>query len=170
MKEIRLTQGKVALVDDEDYEKLSQFRWYAWRDPKNDRYYAGRNITLQQKPKLKATSIKMAREILGVTDPKTHVDHIDGNTLNNVRSNLREATPTQNQANRTASSRINSLGFRGIAFDTRSGRSKPWRAQINLNGKRTTLGTFASAEEAARAFDKAAKELYGEFCGKLNFE
>lgn len=179
MKEIKLTQGKVTFVDDEDYEELNQYKWCAGKDPKNGAYRVTRSIVLQFKPKLKTKGVIMPRVILGTTDPKIHVDHIDGNTLNNIRANLRETTPTQNGANRRMS-KANRSGYRGVCFRKKAGTDrygnilpfpkKEWIAQININEKRTTIGSFSTAEEAAKAFDKAAKENYGEFCGKLNFE
>ena len=171
MKEIQLTQGKVALIDDDDYEKINEFKWCASFDPKSGKYYAEHSIVLELKPKLKTKSIKMHRIILGTTNSKIHVDHIDGNTLNNVKTNLREATPTQNGANRIIMSKANSSGFRGVYFKKNnnvnvSGRKytaerRNWVAQININGKRTTLGYFSTPKKAARAFDKAQRrELF----------
>lgn len=178
MKEIRLTQGKVAIVDDDDYERISQYKWYAGRDPKNGSYYATRSVVLQKEPKFKTKNFKMHREVLGIVDGKIHVDHKDGDTLNNTKENLRAATPSQNGQNRRKN-KNNASGFRGVSFKKRtyvrvSNRNwdppKQWVAQINVNGKRICLGYFYTPEEAALAFDKAAKEFYGEFCGKLNFE
>jgi len=179
MKKIKLTQGKFALVDDEDFEELNQYKWCAYIDKKNGMYRAMRSVVIQYNPKMKTKGIIMHRAILGIVDPKIHVDHIDGNSLNNTRANLRKATPTQNGANRRTS-KANTSGYRGVCFRKKSGTDrygnklpfpkKEWVAQININGKRVGLGYFTTAEEAARAFDKAAKMIYGDFCGKLNFE
>lgn len=180
MKEIKLTQGKVTLVDDEDYEELNAFKWCARKDTKNGSYYAERALVLELHPKFKTKCIKMHRCIMEEENPKIHIDHKDGNTLNNTRQNLRVATPTQNGANRTKGSKSNTSGFRGVSFkksseENKTGRTssvprKQWVAQVNANGKRVTIGYFETPEEAAQAFDNAAKKYYGEFCGKLNFE
>jgi len=175
MKEIALTQGKIAFVDDEDFDRINAHKWCAFRDSKNGMFRATRGVYLS---KGKGKNFSMHREVLGTTDPKIHVDHIDGNPLNNTKENLRESTPSENLRNRTRKNAANSSGFRGVHHansyvrtSTRSWSkpSRKWVAQISINGKRTAIGRFSTAEEAARAFDKAARELYGEFCGRLNF-
>ena len=103
MREIPLTQGKTALVDDEDYEGLSQFRWFAHKNGKT--FYAARSMN----PGI----VKMHRFILGVVDPKIEVDHEDCNGLNNQRSNLRRATHGENQHNRGLY-RNNPSGYKGF--------------------------------------------------------
>lgn len=85
------------------------------------------------------------------------VDHRDGNTQNNKPTNLREATLTQNQANKRQGS---SNPYKGITLDKRTGK---WIAQIRKNGKNFRLGTFVRAEDAAKAYDEAAKQLHGGY-------
>ena len=168
MKKIPLTQGKHALVDDEDYDFLNQFKWCARKDNKSGSFYAERGLFQGPDAKPKIKCIKMHRIIVGELDSKVHIDHADGNTLNNTRGNLRKSSPLQNGGNRLRLNHRNSSGFRGVSRSRN--RTNPWIAQINKNGKRTCIGYYPTPEEAARAFDKAAKEIYGEFCGKLNFD
>ena len=146
MREIPLTKGYVALVDDEDYERVSAFKWtakvlpaavYAYRNPHNETMYLHRLI-------LDAPS--------GMT-----VDHINHDTLDNRRCNLRLATQAQNCWNRRYSVRARS-GYRGV---TRNG--KGWRADIHCNGKKIYLGTHPTVEQAARAYSAKARELFGDF-------
>lgn len=158
MKEIPLTRGQVAIVDDEDFFRLSQFSWYARKSRLT--YYANRTIKVNGRNR----TIQMHREVLGLTDSKIYSDHIDGNGLNNQKSNLRPATCAQNLSNRGRPSRGN-LPYKGIGFDNRYGN---WYGVICCNYKKKRLGTYATPEEAARAYDKAARELFGEFA-RLNF-
>lgn len=164
MKEIPLTKEMVAIVDDEDFEKVSKYKWHAGQ--------CGNKIygkTGNGKPN--SVRMYMHRFILNVTDSKIKVDHIDGNTLNNQKHNLRHASQHENIRHRSGMRKGNTSGYRGIKKDKRSGQSKnPWIARISVDSKTKYIGSFSTAEEAARAFDKAAKEVYGEFCGKLNFE
>ena len=97
------------------------------------------------------------------------VDHINGNTLDNRKSNLRIASLKQNTRNLTTKRKSKS-GFRGVFRAPKNYVSRPWKAGIKHNNKNIHLGYFSTPEEAAKAFDKAAKELFGEFHGKLNFE
>ncbi len=166
MREIKLTQDKVAIVDDEDYALLSTISWHAWYNKNNGQFYAHHSV--YQKGK-NPTVIRMHRYLLSVTDRSIHVDHENGNTLDNRKENLRISNRKQNARNRTREHKNNTSGYRGIRKTTVN-KTNPWSVQIRINGKATTIGYFTTAEEAARAFDKAAKEHYGEFCGKLNFE
>lgn len=152
MKTIPLTQGKVALVDDRDYEKLSKHKWYARR--RLHLFYAGRNVVIGGKK----TTILMHRAIL---TPTAHqdVDHRDRNGLNNTRKNLRIATDPQNQGN--ARKRAdNTSGFKGVTFHP---QLKRWWARIWFGGKRHSLGTHHSPEEAHIAYCAAATRLHKEF-------
>lgn len=157
MREIPLTQGYVALVDDEDYEEVSRFRWYV---RVNKQYaYASRKIKVGGK----WVEVHMHRVLLNAQDGMV-VDHIDGNGLNNLKGNLRLATISGNNHN----SRIrkdNTSGYKGVHWNSRASK---WRAEIRLNGKVKFLGYFDDPIEAAKTRDKAAVELHGEFA-KLNF-
>jgi len=151
MKEITLTRGKIALVDDDDFEWLSKFRWRAYRNQCGC-WYARRG----------ESSIFMHREILG--EPLgVEVDHRDGDGLNNQRYNLRLATHSQNLCNR-GKQRNNTSGYKGVSWFKRVGK---WHARIQINGRDKHLGYFDILEEAARAYNVAALEHFGEFA-KLN--
>lgn len=148
MKEIQLTQGKVALVDDEDYEYLNQWKWYACKICHV--YYAIR----RPKTNGKYTSVYMHREILN-TPKGIQVDHEDHNGLNNQRANIRLATNSENSRNR----KLIKGKYKGVYH---SGK-KTWRAYITVNKKPVCLGIFRSEKDAAVAYNKEAKKHYAEF-------
>lgn len=160
MAEIRLPGGKVAVVDDEDYEVLSRFRW------SSDGRYAGRK-GLYSEGVLKGRSILMHRQILGLLDSgyTVQVDHINCNKLDNRRLNLRVCNRSQNMAN----SRVrkeSKTGYKGVVFRGR-GLSKPWVASISLGDRTKHLGYYSSKEEAALAYNVAALKYRGSFA-RLN--
>lgn len=163
MKEISLTKGYSAIVDDEDFERVSAFKWHA-HESKSSKFYARRDV---RKGKSK-TRIFMHRFLMKISDPDVVVDHINGNRLDNRKENLRIASVTENNRNQTKIRSDNSSGYRGVALNSKTGKYVAY--VTGSNGKRKHLGTFSKAEEAAKAFDKAAKEIYGKFCGKLNYE
>lgn len=157
-KEIRLTQGKVTVVDDADFDWLNQWRWYAGKS--GSTYYAVRPKQQRNKRSL----IFMHREILKPPENR-ETDHKDGNGLNNQRYNLRVATHTQNQCNARKRKGTTSR-FKGVYWDRL--RSK-WRAQIKIGGKEFHLGRFLSETEAAQSYNIAAKKYFGEFA-RTNFQ
>lgn len=109
----------------------------------------------------------MHRLILGLEayNSKNPVDHINGNGLDNRRCNIRISTNSQNQANRSAGVN-NTIGFKGVRL-AKGYKSKPWRADIKLNGKRKFLGYYSTPKEAAYAYNKASETIFGEF-SRLN--
>jgi len=160
MKQIPLTQGKFALVDDEDFEYLNQFKWYAIKCDKT--YYVCRKV--YDKETKKGKNLLMHRFVLGLTDPKIQGDHIDWNGLNNQRYNLRICSCAQNQRNKKAR-KGGSSKYIGVHWH--KGGNK-WQSRIKMDGNHISLGLFTDEIEAAKAYDKAAKFYHGEFAS-LNF-
>jgi len=161
MKRIKLTQGKFALVDDEDYEWLNQWKWYASRHRKT--FYVVRN-RLKSEVNM-PRRIRMHRVILGLLHQKTVLgDHKDGNGLDNRRGNIRACNGSGNQHNQPMR-KNNSSGFKGVSWFK---KTKQWMAKICLNRKQKYIGLYDNRIEAARAYDSAALELFGEFAC-LNF-
>jgi hypothetical protein len=153
MKEIPLTRGYVAIVDDEDYAGLSRFKWCALCVTSPNLVYAVRN---SRQDEGKRHLILMHRQIMGF--PKLGVDHWDGDGLHNWRGNLRTATQSQNLANQRL---LNSKsGMKGVSW---SRHAKKWNAHIQANKVQYNLGLYADKEDAARAYDAAATKLFGEF-------
>ncbi len=162
-KEIPLTQGKFAMVDSQDYEWLIKFKWHA-QSNNGYTYYAARG-ELRPFASGKRNLFLMHREILGLPPSRSSdVDHKDGNGLHNCRENLRITTRSVNCQNRKIP-RNNTSGFRGVCW---SEREKNWRAQINVGKIRKSIGRYDTKEEAARAYDIAAKKEYGEEA-RINF-
>jgi hypothetical protein len=155
MKEIKLTRGQVALVDDEDFEELSKYSWHAVWNKTGNKFYAQHNYRVKNKTK----TLRMHRLILGLTDPKIQCDHKDGNGLNNQRENLRKATNRQNQMNQKK--RLNcSSKYTGVSWST---EKRKWRSYIRIDDKYKYLGYFDDEIEAAKAYNEAAEKRSGEF-------
>jgi hypothetical protein len=155
-KVIELTRGYVTLVDEADFKQLSYFKWYALKGAKG--IYAARRNVPGETPKI----ILLHRLLLNAPEG-IEVDHIDNNSLNNTRSNLRLATKSQNSA---STRRFDTNGevkkSRGVGFY----RGK-WTASIKVNGKSIYLGRFITEEAAKAAYDAAARQHFGEFA-RLN--
>lgn len=154
MKEIKLTQGKVALVDDEDYEYLNQWRWQFSNG------YARRNIKLLNG---KRSSQSMHRLILNTSSLELLVDHINGNKIDNRKENLRTCNIYENALNRGVK-KENKLRIKGVSFKK---ERKKYVAVIQVNKKQLHIGCFACPIEAARAYNAAALIHHGEFA-RLN--
>lgn len=154
MKKILLTQGQIALIDDQDLELINQYKWCAHFKPKKN----GGIYTAVHSSKSK--TILMHRLIMNAKE-KTIVDHIDRNPLNNQRSNLRFANNISNAGNQGLRSN-NTSGYKGVTW---SKNKQVWRAQIGINRTIKNLGTYKTVELAAAAYDKAAQEYFGEFAG-----
>lgn len=151
MKEIPLTQGKVALVDDEDFDRLSQYKWYAQKD--RNTFYAHRRERKTRK------IIRMHREIFDLNDAEI-VDHKDRNGLNNTKENLRRSSYTLNQFNKKVSS-DNKLGIRGVSLSKYNKFSK-YRVHARLDGKQVYIGAFKSKEAAEEVYKSVIGHFYGE--------
>jgi hypothetical protein len=160
-RKIKLTQGKFAIVDQEDYEKLNAHKWRAHSNH-NIAFYAVRMTGYSINGKRK--TIQMHREIMRPADD-LFVDHINHDGLDNRKINLRIVTPAQNNYNCRKRKGEHSSKYKGVSLDK---REKRWRADISYKCKRIHLGYFDNEEEAAKAYDEAAKELYGEYA-VLNF-
>jgi hypothetical protein len=159
MKEIQLSRGRVAVVDDEDFKDLSRWNW-CWCP--NRKGYAVRRLHLRE-GRGRGT-VAMAREIMKA--PKgMMVDHKNGNTLDNRRDNLRLATHHQNQMN-TGLRITNTSGFKGVAWDK---RGQAWRVMMNVKKKMTYLGRYRSKRTAAMIYDLWADDIFGEFAN-TNFK
>lgn len=159
MREIPLTRGMVAIVDDEDYEVLAAYKWMATE--KRGKFYAQRSVG----PRNDRKTIAMHRVVMNA-GPEDFVDHRHGNTLDNRKGvSLRKCTRAQNQRNRHA--RNSASGYKGVCFLARC-KSNPWRAEIFVDGKNVHLGYFNSDIDAAKAYDAEASKLFGEFAN-LNF-
>lgn len=149
MKQILLSQNQVALVDDEDFEFLSLWKWNA--NKLGNTFYAVRNEKLK--------TFLMHRAIMNVSDKKLVVDHKDRNGLNNQKSNLRICTKSQNCANNKPLISKTS-NYLGVSWD--KNRNK-WAANLTKNWKKIFLGRYISEREAAIAYNIGAKIHHGEF-------
>jgi hypothetical protein len=147
VKEITLSQGRVSIVDDEDYELVNQFNWY-YRKGSTDKGYARRTANRK--------SVYLHRFILGA-QPKEIVDHINGNTLDNRKSNLRIVSVRQNVLN---SGVYGTSKYKGVTIHKKTGL---YRARIVVNGKELSLGYFDNEKDAAIAYNAAANKYFGEF-------
>lgn len=160
MKKIPLTRGKVALVDDADFDWLNHYRWRA-QEKCSGNFYATRHALREAGEKRRTVGMhQIIAAIMGFERP----DHIDGNGLNNQRGNLRPATKSENGANRKLN-RNNTSGFKGVGWNK---AQQKWTASIRQFGKLRYLGYFLDVMAAARAYDVAAKEIFGKFA-RLNF-
>ena len=158
MKQIPLTKGKIALVDDEDYEEVSAYNWYAHYCPFGGgtwyAYYGGTSHG-------ERIRLKMHRMIMNAPDD-TLIDHVDHDGLNNQKSNLRLCSKTENGQNRKGPTITNPTGYRGVSVRQ---HTKRFMARICVNGKSIYLGYYNTPSEAHSAFEEAARKYFGDFYG-----
>jgi hypothetical protein len=160
VREIQLTRGLVALVDAADFEHVSRKKWGVSIKPTG---YAMVNHWWKDRGRGgKRHSISLARHIMK-PEPGQWVDHINGDTFDNRRSNLRCCQMVENNRNK-APAKAKSVPYKGVYLSSRYS----YRARIFRDGRNIALGSYRSAEEAARAYDRAAAAQYGEFA-RLNF-
>lgn len=157
MKEIPLTQGKVALVDDADFEAVNAFKWCAHKH--KHLFHALRKL-----PRVNGTQKTLYLHTF-LLPGVGRIDHRDGDGLNNQRFNIRPATHKENQrAFRRKKPGLSSM-FRGVSWHKKHHK---WVAQIRVDGKLKHAGYFNAEEDAARAYDIAARGHFGDFAS-LNF-
>lgn len=150
---VPLTQGKFAIIDREDADRILGHNWCYAKGG-----YAVRGVTAGGRRR-----IYMHREILGLVHGEEHGDHINGDRLDNRRANLRSASRSENMAN-TRRRADNASGYKGVGLHKKTGK---WRARVSMNGVQSHLGLFDSPEQAALARDRAASEIQGKF-SRLN--
>jgi len=158
-RRIPLTQGYFAIVDPQDYPRLSKYKWRLCRTKGKNVLYAERSIRL---PGGKYSRILMHRQLIDVPDGYV-IDHINGCGLDNRRANLRLATAAQNAWN--SKKRNSRSGYKGVWFAADKGL---WRASIVCHGRRMHLGYFTDKIAAAKAYDAGAIKYHKEFA-RLNF-
>lgn len=160
MKTLPLSQGKYAVVDDADFEQLSEHKWYAYKEIRKNRvvWYSVRNEPTGCVNRPQRT-LQMHREILGVTDPLAKIDHINGDGLDNQRQNLRLATNRENCQNQHKIPGCSSH-YKGVSWCKLTNK---WKAQIRVNGHKQHIGLFETEELAAAAYDKRAAQEFGDF-------
>ena len=146
--------GRFALVDDADAELVANYSWSLHTNGHGGEYVAA---YVRGSGRANPRFVLMHQLITG----KRHQDHVNGDGLDNTRDNLRDASRSQNGANQN--SRGGSSRFKGVHW------AKPsWIARITVNGRGIHLGSFSDEVEAAKAYDLAAREMFGEFA-RLNF-
>lgn len=149
---IKTSSGKVFIIDREDYKKVSLYKWhisshgYVKRDEWN-----GKNRKV----------VYLHRYILEINNTKSLVDHVNGDKLDNRKSNLRLCNRSQNACN-SKLSKNNSSGYKGVRK-----KRKKWQAYFKFNGKQKSIGVFETKQEAALAYNKKVLAVFGEFA-KLN--
>lgn len=147
-----------AYVDDEDYELVSKYTWSLWfpKTSKNSKYA----VTSIRMPNKKYRQIRMHRMILG--EDSSRIDHIDGNGLNNCKSNLRLCNTGQNRMNAKKHKNCTSI-YKGVCFKPKNNKTNPWEVSIGVNKRRIHLGQYPTEEEAALVYNDAAVKYFGEF-------
>ncbi|MCP3682108.1 MAG: endonuclease [bacterium] len=147
---IPLTKGRVAIVDKKDYDRCMQFKWHS---DIHTRVVYGRS-------RMNGKKVRLHRFILGLTDPKIITDHIDGNGLNNRRSNLRVCSMSQNNAGKRNGYEKATSKYKGVYWN--KGKKK-WHTAVTFHYKRKHVGYYDSEIKAAEAYNKEVLIIWGEF-------
>ncbi len=148
MKEIQLTKGKVAIVDDEDFELLSKTSWH----------FHNLGYARSGRPK------RYMHRVIMNADKGKFVDHINGNKLDNRKCNLRFATVSQNRANSKISPTANKSGYKGVCWDTYTNK---WRVSIKVDNKTRYQRYFINKTVAAKKYNELATYYFGQYA-RLN--
>lgn len=157
--ELILSSGKVAIVDDDLYPQLSQYKWYTMKPGQSALWYAYRMVRVGPRKEGKRITYLLHREILGLSKGDgLSVDHINGDGLDNRRANLRRATQQQNCFNKTKSR--GSSKFKGVYWHA---ERECWRAAIWKDRRIFPLGRFSNERDAALAYNAAAVRMFGDF-------
>ncbi len=159
-RRIPLTQGKYAIVDPEDYERINKHKWHVQRSGRI--FYAVRRAKGHERTK---GQIVWMHHCIFQPPEGMCIDHINNNALDNRKANIRPATPAQNARNRRKMAAKTSSKYKGVSYH--AGQRK-WCAAIRVNGQYKYFGLFKNEIEAAKAYDKAAKKYHKEFA-ILNF-
>jgi hypothetical protein len=155
-KQIPLTKGKFAIIDDSDFERVNQFKWCAHKSKRSSTWYAIRHGARPQRKSI-LLHVFLMNPLQGMK-----IDHIDGNGLNSQRHNLRVVTDSQSAMNK-GKHRDNTSGYKGVCK-----AENKWMASLTVEYKHIYGGIFSTPEEAAHVYDKLAKKHHGEFA-RLNF-
>ena len=153
-KEVQLTKGFVALIDDDDFEEVNKYKWTA-SEVRKGKFYAVRSV---YKNGVRKTQY-LHRFIMGVTDKKIQVDHINCNTMDNRKNNLRTCNNSQNSMNKKPQ-KNNTSGKSGVSFDKTYNK---WHARIKKDRKTIHLGYFTNLDDAIKARKQAEVKYFGEF-------
>jgi len=160
MKLIPLTKGYEAMVDDEDYDRVMEYKWQALTRSNGEVNCASRSY--QERPSMKIRREALHVFIMGILGDGFTIDHKDKNPLNCQRNNMRWASKSQQNANRRS---VMTHGYRGIYPVSESYK---WEPRIWYQRKLYRNGSYYTKEEAAKAYDELAKKIYGDFA-ELNF-
>lgn len=158
MKEIRTTQGPTILIDDDDFDRISKWRWNL-----NNRGYAYRRISIYGDGKKRQILMLIHREIMGAIKGE-EVDHRNQNPLDNQKLNLRICSRLQNAKNTSKRKSSTTSKYKGVSWEMFSNR---FRAVIYSDGRYIAIGRFKTEIDAAKAYNAAALKYHGEF-SKLN--
>jgi len=146
MAEIKLKSGEICLIDDEDFNRISEFKWYLTKGKYARGYIKGDKMRF------------MHRFILSISDPKIMIDHKNRNGLDNRKENLRICTSKQNHSN--VEKYKGTSKYKGVSWDKKSNK---WKASLTTDNKSRHLGFFVDEVEAAKAYDSAAIEIFKEY-------